>query len=163
MNLILVVSILPFASRVLLGKMQLSPLFKDLWIARASIVALVVGSFGIGIANQSVLLLFSLAIYSLGAGYTPAMRSLLALVAEDQHVGMLFTALSVLENFGNLIAGPLMATTFRIGLSWGEPWIGLPFIAAACLLACGAAIVFGVTFSRKEDKTKVVDDQDEAA
>ena len=107
-------------------------------------VALLVGSFGIGFSSTSPMLVVTLMIYSLGYGYDSTLRSLLVVLAGEQHTAMLFTAISVLQNIGMLIAGPLMAWTFRVGLNWGGVWIGLPFIATGCLFSCAACILFGV-------------------
>ncbi|KAM3506931.1 hypothetical protein MY11210_007362 [Beauveria gryllotalpidicola] len=34
---------------------------------------------------------------------------------------------------GAILAGPVMASAFRVGLQWGQPWYGLPFLAAGLL------------------------------
>lgn len=117
---------------------------KDLWIARASIAALVAGSFGIGLSFTSSMLMGSLLVYGLGSGYGAAMRALLSQVAGNKHVGALYTTMSVVENVGMLIAGPLLAAAFRVGLAWGPAWTGLPFLAAGILLAFAGVIVSAV-------------------
>ncbi|KJZ73966.1 hypothetical protein HIM_06634 [Hirsutella minnesotensis 3608] len=153
-NLILVVAILPLLSRALQNRLSLGSAVKDLWIARASVVALIAGSFGIGIASTSTLLVSSLMIYGLGSGYGPAMRGLLGDVAGKRNVGMLYTTMSVMENLGTLIAGPLVASTFQLGLDWGDGWIGLPFIAAAALLTCAGVLVAMVKSKKLDYATK---------
>lgn len=163
MNLALVAAILPIVSQVLLVKFSLPPQVKDAWLARAGILALVTGTFGIGLASNSGMLIASLVVYALGSGYGPSMKSLLASVAGERHIGILFTAISVLETIGMLVAGPLMAATFRIGLGWGEFWIGLPFISTGCLLTCAAIIVFGVRVGRPQPAkqyTSSLDDEE---
>lgn len=143
-NLVLLVVILPAISQVLLFRYRLSPIAKDALLARAGLMALLIGTFGIGFSSTSSMLITTLVIYSLGYGYDSSLRSLLIALAGEQHTAMLFTAMSVLQNIGMLIAGPLMAWAFRVGLRWGGVWIGLPFIATGCLLSCAACIVFGV-------------------
>lgn len=144
MKLALVAALLPLVSRLLLSRVGLNPLVKDLYLVRASISVLTIGALGIGLAPNSVALVASLMVFALGYGYSPAMRSLLTLLAGHRNTGTLFTAISVLETTGALVAGPLMATMFRTGLTWGESWTGLPFITASVMFTCTAIIVFSI-------------------
>ncbi|OJZ80075.1 hypothetical protein ASPFODRAFT_148312 [Aspergillus luchuensis CBS 106.47] len=141
--------ILPFASRVLLLYLRLNPSLKDLWLARAGISALVVGAFGIGLADRSFIVIISLMIYSLGFGYGPAMRGLLITIAEGQRASDLLMCVSLIESTGLLLSGPLLATSFRAGMAWGGVWIGLPFILVGCGLACATAILIVIKIDTK--------------
>ncbi|OJZ79635.1 hypothetical protein ASPFODRAFT_148805 [Aspergillus luchuensis CBS 106.47] len=136
--------LLPFASRVLLLDLRLNPSLKDLWLARAGISALVVGAFGIGLADRSIIVIISLMIYSLGFGYGPAMRGLLITIAEGQRASDLLMCISLIESTGLLLSGPLLAASFRVGMALRGVWIGLPFILVGCCLACATAIVIGI-------------------
>ncbi|KJZ71934.1 hypothetical protein HIM_08690 [Hirsutella minnesotensis 3608] len=147
-NLSLTAAILPALSQVLMRKIRLSALAKDLVLVRTGITALILGALGIGLARSSITLVIGVVIYALGSGYAPAMRGLLVQMAGEEHIGTLFTAMSVLESIGVLTAGPMMAAAFRLGLGWGDAWIGLPFILASCLLGCAAVVVFGVSTSK---------------
>lgn len=49
-----------------------------------------------------------------------------------------------MEGIGNLVAGPGMSWAFRIGLSLGKGWLGLPFGFAAILFAVISGIVFSI-------------------
>ncbi|EHK18451.1 uncharacterized protein TRIVIDRAFT_158459 [Trichoderma virens Gv29-8] len=162
-NLVLLAAILPALSQVLLFKYRLSPVAKDALLARAGMVALTIGAFGIGFSNTTAMLMTTLVIYSLGYGYESSLRSLLIALAGEQHTAMLFAAMSVLQNIGMLIAGPLMAWAFRVGLRWGGAWIGLPFISTGCLLTCATCIVFGVrltdsTATRRNSRSSLYPD-----
>ncbi|POR35886.1 Uncharacterized protein TPAR_03920 [Tolypocladium paradoxum] len=136
--------ILPVVSQLLAKASSLTPLMKDLWLARGSILLLVTGSFGLGLAPTSSTMIANLVLYSLGTGYGAAIRSLLTGAVHGEHTGLLYAMMSFLENTGSLIAGPLLALTFRVGLDSGGVWIGLPFIGAGFLFSLAAAIVFGV-------------------
>ncbi|KJZ76344.1 hypothetical protein HIM_04426 [Hirsutella minnesotensis 3608] len=149
-NLGLVAVVLPAASQVLLTRLHYSPSAKDMLMVRSGIVASVVGAFTIGLAPGSAMLVVGVVVFALGYGYGPAMRGLLVVVAGDDDVGTLFTAMSVLESAGVIVSGPLMAAAFNVGLSWGEFWTGLPFLAAGCLLSVAALIVFGVGVQEAE-------------
>lgn len=156
--------ILPVINQLLTKAPSLTPLMKDLWLARGSILLLVIGSFGLGLAPTSSTMIANLVLYSLGSGYGAAIRSLLTAAVHGEHTGMLYAMMSLLENAGSLIAGPLLALIFRLGLVWGGIWIGLPFIGAGLLFSLAAAIVFGVGAGDWGDaKLNDNSDQDEQA
>lgn len=49
-----------------------------------------------------------------------------------------------MEGIGSLVAGPSMAWAFRIGISLGQNWLGLPFALAAILFAVILPVVFTI-------------------
>jgi hypothetical protein len=49
-----------------------------------------------------------------------------------------------MRSAGQLIAGPLLAAFFTIGLRWGGAWLGLPFVFAGFLQILAGLIVFSV-------------------
>jgi hypothetical protein len=69
-------------------------------------------------------------------------RGLLASVVESTHLGVVFNAAGILESIGALVAGPLLAISFRVGLRLEGIWIGLPFMAAAGLFSIATVILF---------------------
>lgn len=142
----LVLVILPAIAQFLLDKIKLPSLDKDLWISRGSVVLLIAGAFVMGLADSPPLFVIGLVLFALGSGYSLSAKSLLATVAGGHHVAMLFTTVSFVEMSGILIASPVLATSFRIGLKWDGAWVGLPFLSAACLFALSAIIIIGVSF-----------------
>jgi hypothetical protein len=64
-------------------------------------------------------MIVGLGISALGSGYNFLIRSLLASVVETDHIGMLYTRISIFETVGVLVAGPLLAMSFRTGMVWG--------------------------------------------
>jgi hypothetical protein len=95
-------------------------------------------------------MLSGLVISTLGSGFSPTMRSLTTSLVESRHpnatsdIGRLYALISVAEGIGSLVAGPGMALAFRVGMSWGQVWLGLPFGFAALLFALVSIIVFSV-------------------
>jgi len=138
--LVPIVIIVPLASRAL-TKLSIPALVKDLWIARISAVCLVIGTFGVGLAPTAALMVIGLVVSAFGFGYGPAMRSLLTATVGSDQVAMLYGMMGLLQNTGLIIAGPLIAVEFRVGLEWGGFWVGLPFLAAGCLCSVAAVII----------------------
>lgn len=124
---------------------------KDMWMARACIVAMVVGYLGVSVAPNSAILLTSLSISSFAAGYEFILRSLLGQAAYGHNVATVYTAMSVLETSSLLVSGPVLAATFRLGLQWGGPWLGIPFVVAALLVGFGGLILLAMKEVKKTD------------
>ncbi|KAL5623553.1 hypothetical protein FOBRF1_002803 [Fusarium oxysporum] len=123
---------------------------RDLSIGKASIILLILGSFIIFLSETAVCMMIGLVISTLGSGFAPTMRSLTTSLVESRHpnatsdIGRLYALISVAEGIGSLVAGPGMALAFRVGMSWGQVWLGLPFGFAAVLFALVSTIVFSV-------------------
>lgn len=110
-----------------------TPQQRDLWLARASCVILIVGCLVVGLAPTAASMITGLVVYCLGNGYNLVLRSLLAVLVEPAHRGTLFNAAGILESTGAIIAGPLLAAAYRAGLRLGGLWTGLPFFVAVAL------------------------------
>ncbi|GAB0133073.1 hypothetical protein EsDP_00001489 [Epichloe bromicola] len=142
-KLALVLVILPLVSQALI-RAKVPPRRKDLLIARWCVVLAMAGAFGIAFASNAAVLLCFIVPFSLTEGFDASIKSLLAQVAGDGQVAVLFSVVSLLENLGIMVAGPGMAYAFRLGLRWGGAWFGLPFIVAGVIMAFAAAIVLSV-------------------
>lgn len=138
--------ILPFISQILL-RAQVSPLAKDLLLARYCIVVTVIGTFGIALAATPAVLLACLVPFAFLEGFNASVKSLLAQLAGSDRTAILFTAVGVLENIGVLLAGPAIAGSFTVGLRWGEQWYGLPFMVAGLMFGVAAIMIIGVRIS----------------
>ncbi|KAM3516752.1 hypothetical protein NHJ13051_009616 [Beauveria bassiana] len=143
-SLVLFVAVFPMVNQLLLNVAALPAIVKDMWLSRGSILCLVVGTFGLGLAPTSANMILALTVYSLGSGYGATIRSLLTATVSPNHTGMLYSLMSLLENTGALVAGPLLAVTFRIGMGWGGVWVGLPFIAAGFMFSIAMVVVFSI-------------------
>lgn len=67
---------------------------------------------------------FVVAITSVATSFTPA-----------EHVATIYTALSMSQSIGIIIAGPTFAKLYSAGMHIGLEWSGLPFGVAASLYA----------------------------
>ncbi|KAB5551178.1 putative MFS transporter [Coniochaeta sp. 2T2.1] len=131
--------LIPSASYVLVRRWSNSAPGTNLWLARASVMLLTVGALTIGLSTTSIVTMIGLGIFALGSGYNFLVRSLLASVVENDHIGMLYTVIGICETVGILVAGPLLAASFRTGMDWGgDIWLGLPYLAAGSLFAVAA-------------------------
>lgn len=129
---------LPLVGNALLVRGWSAPA-KDLWMARVSLVLLAAGAVTIALAGTRAVVTLGIVTLAAGSGYAYLMRSLMASLVAVEHTGLLYTVTSIFEAVGGLIAGPMLAQLFRIGLSWGGGWIGLPYFAAG--LTCMVSLL----------------------
>ncbi|CAK7215814.1 hypothetical protein SBRCBS47491_002611 [Sporothrix bragantina] len=140
---------------------------KDLLLARVSLVCLVAGNILMAASTTLGALVVGLVLSTLAVGFGSLTRSLItfyfleeskvssSLVSEetdrmtnadgaqdkgkedDDHTSRLYTLTGMVETFGSILAGPLLAWTFSSGLTLGGGWIGLPFyyVASLCIIA----------------------------
>lgn len=142
LKVVLLTVILPLTSRFLIEKLRCNPLRRDVFIARASIVALLAGSLGIAITKQaqSTKMVAAIYVYALGCGYNPAMYSLLGLLSGGHHIGLLYANIGAMQSIGTFIAGLVFGVTVEI----------VPFIFTVIFLA----VVLGAFFFLKFEETE---------
>lgn len=88
------------------------------------------------------LVALGIVIFALGSGFSPAARSLATTFVHQDEAGLLYSALAIMQTAGGLIAGPLLALSFRWGLSLGPEWSGISFTLVASLFVCGFIAIF---------------------
>ncbi|EFX02009.1 major facilitator superfamily transporter [Grosmannia clavigera kw1407] len=141
-NLVLFIVILPAASIFCLHRLGMSPLTKDLVLARISGVFAVLGSLMIAFAVTPWMLSIALIVFSLGGGFTSVLRSLLSAFVESHHQAMLNSIIGLFEFSGLMVTSPLLYGAMQHGLELGGLWIGLPFMYAAGITSLAAGIAF---------------------
>lgn len=118
-------------------KFSPTPQSKDLLISRLSVALFAIGSLIISAAPVVPLVGLGIVIFAFGSGFSPAARSLATTFVQQDEAGLLYTTLAITQTIGGLIAGPLLALSFRWGLSIGAEWTGIPFALVAGFFACG--------------------------
>ncbi|KAM3441646.1 hypothetical protein MY4824_001424 [Beauveria thailandica] len=135
-NLATLVVVLPALSWLMLRRDGVSALQKDLWLARGSGCVQVLGSFLTALAPTGPAFVAAIALYECNRGYMPSMVSVIVSVAERAGIAQqttVYACVSTMSATGAMLAGPVVASAFRVGLQWGQSWYGLPFLAAGLL------------------------------
>ncbi|OKL60951.1 hypothetical protein UA08_03240 [Talaromyces atroroseus] len=148
-NLVDVLIILPVISRLMLYRMKLNGPTKDLWLSRGMAFLLTIGMLLMFFAPVPAILIAGLVAVALGSPLHLTARSSLTSLILPNQVGVLYTSLAVVQSVGILMAGPLLANTFRWGMKLGNTWLGLPFLAASVMYLLAFLLISGVNLSRR--------------
>ncbi|KAF4164615.1 hypothetical protein CNMCM6936_008899 [Aspergillus lentulus] len=111
MNLSTLLLILPALSKVL--DRLLPPTRRDLRISAGSVLTIAVGHVVMALAASPTVFAVGLSISSLGMGFVPALRSVATALVDEAEIGLLGTTIALTQSIGAIIAGPMMAGTFK--------------------------------------------------
>lgn len=150
-TLVVMVILVPLASRHLLKTR--SAMGKDLVIARAGILSLAIGSVLVGLARTSEQFIAALVFYMTDSCYMPAIVSIIAAMAgvdsiQKDRTGSLYIVVVFMNNLGAIVAGPIVSSLLRVGMSLGGDWVGLPFFVEGSIQLITIAIVFSISERR---------------
>lgn len=119
---------------------------KDLQLARASMLLMLLGNLLTGLGLEAVPLLAAGQLAStLSVGSGSLSRSLLAGLADGpDQTARLYALAGMVETVGSLVAGPSLPWAFSLGVRAGGVWMGIPFWFVAVLCALALAALFCV-------------------
>ncbi|KAK3191038.1 hypothetical protein K4F52_002988 [Lecanicillium sp. MT-2017a] len=148
-KLVIVLALLPILSQFVL-KYNVKPIKKDMWIARISILLVSIGNFGLGLSNHVATFVPSLVMYNMYTAYLAALRSVVTEIAGESKLAVVFSTMGLLDSLGMLVAGPVMAQAYSLGLRLGGDWQGLPFYISGGLVAIVAVMMWSSQISNHE-------------
>ncbi|KAI1170276.1 major facilitator superfamily domain-containing protein [Nemania sp. FL0916] len=143
-SMVVLLLFLPWLSSYLSKRLAMSSVKKDVGIATGSLLFMIAGYTLIGLAPNVSVIVVGLVLTALGSGFNGSLRSLVTYLVErdqPQEMGRLYTFLAIIEAVGGLVSGPFVSSTYRLGLSFGPPWLGLTYLASAVLFLLPLFIV----------------------
>ncbi|KAF3397997.1 hypothetical protein F1880_006430 [Penicillium rolfsii] len=141
-------AVMPALSFVTAKYLNLHGKYRDHRLSQGSGLISIIGYFAIGLAPVPGLLISGLVILSLGSAFFITARSLATSLVSPDQVGTLYSALAISSSLGILISGPLFAYLFRIGLRFGDAWMGLPFLQAGLFYMIATIAVWCIRLPR---------------
>ena len=150
-NIFLFTSILPLAAWWLAEKRDITGNAKEFYFAKVGIILLFIGTFGMGISPNIVIMIFFLITQTLGAGYAYQIRSIITTMVQSHQVARLYVGITILETAGHLAAGPVSAGLFKWGLEMGGGWVGLPFMLTGATFLVAALGTWWVSWQRRAE------------
>ncbi|KAF5250783.1 hypothetical protein FANTH_4055 [Fusarium anthophilum] len=139
-QILLFAVVLPQVNVWLISRMKTSSA-ANLTLTRVSIIILAVGSLCMGLTTAVPAFVIAFFVYTLGNGFSSALRSLLTTMVHPDHLSLLFTAIAVFEGISTIGASPLLGLSFSVGLDIGGMAVSLPFFVASVLYTLAAALL----------------------
>ncbi|PLB39661.1 putative MFS multidrug transporter [Aspergillus candidus] len=127
--------LMPAISSLLSKTLHLPNNIIDLRLSQVTSAVSALGLVTIATASSRAVLILGIVLLSLGAAFSVTCRSFVTTLVRPDHVGTLYSSAAAASSVGMVIAGPLLAYAFRVGLHWGESWFGLPFLMGGCFYA----------------------------
>ncbi|KAJ6160359.1 hypothetical protein N7470_003755 [Penicillium chermesinum] len=134
--------------------------YRDYVTSQGSGVLLVVGFTLMALAPKPEVLILGIIVMSLGTALIMASRSLATEFIASNHVGTLFAVIAILCSIANLIASPLMAYLFKLGMHMGEAWMGLPLLLGTLLTSIATIAVWQARLDGSSPPKPVQEDED---
>ncbi|PQE05738.1 Major facilitator superfamily domain general substrate transporter protein [Rutstroemia sp. NJR-2017a BVV2] len=155
-NILLLLFFIPLLSTLLISKFHFTSQGKDLYLARTSSLFLIAGALLLATSPSLPLTLVGLVTYTLGTGFVSLVRSLITSLVDAEHVARLYAIIAVVETSSALLAGPMVAGLYEMGLEWKGAWLGLPFWGLAGVLTIGAGGTWCVRVGGGEERSDVM-------
>ncbi|KAJ5908771.1 hypothetical protein N7495_001453 [Penicillium taxi] len=115
---------------------------KDLYLARASIFCLTLGTLGIGLSPTISTLIPSMIVQASGSGFVFLTRSIITTLVERDETARLYTVVEIIQSIGNVVASLSITTVFQLGLRLGGFWIGLAWMMTSTLFCMVGVSIF---------------------
>ncbi|CAI7635910.1 unnamed protein product [Penicillium palitans] len=138
-NLVSLFILLPAITGLLDRKHGLDMAGRDKILTQANAFLMLLGCLFIFVAPDLILLSLGVVVFGLGSPFSVTARTLVTSLVEPTSLSTTYTLLSVMSSIGSLVAGPLLAGVYHLGMVLGDTWLGLPFLFAAALY--GLALV----------------------
>lgn len=124
-------TLVPAVNRFSINYWKCSQEQADKNIALTSGLCLVIGSTSLFLAPSPLFLILGKVCFAAGIAFTITARSLLTAMVDKQHLGVVFTSVTVALNVAIVVGGPIMAAAFQWGLRLGYFWVGMPCLFGA--------------------------------
>ncbi|POR39544.1 Uncharacterized protein TPAR_00264 [Tolypocladium paradoxum] len=154
-DMIVLLIALPALSLLLMSPsmpFRLSPLRKDLILARLSMLLMTCGTLLMAGGTVQVVIAGQL-IITLGDGFISLCRSVMTSFVDNQHASTLYTLISIVETVGSCAAGPALAWLFSTGMKLGNGWEGLPYVGISALCALMTLLLLFVRVAAEARRT----------
>lgn len=164
-SILTLLALLPFLSHYLLKTRSPKPMSapagysvreKDILLSRLSFSLLALGFTIQALSPTLPLFLTGIVIATLGAGSDSLIRSFLASLVSPDEVAHVFTIMSMVQTVGILASAPTIAGLYKVGLSWGGIWAGLPFLVTGGLFGVGTVFLARLRGSKEGEKAVVI-------
>ncbi|KIW46584.1 uncharacterized protein PV06_02249 [Exophiala oligosperma] len=146
---VMLLTILPLMSNYIDSRFSISVLQKNVVMTRASLFVLALAYAVTGLAPNPIIMVIGMFIETLSTGLPATMRALAAALVSNQDKGTVFSVMAVAETLSTMMAYPVTAMLFNIGLEHGGgAWLGLPYDFVSVAAAFAGIIMCLLRFER---------------
>ncbi|KAK5051959.1 hypothetical protein LTR84_002763 [Exophiala bonariae] len=147
---IMLFTLLPMISHQIDKRCSWSIIQKNVVLSRASLLTLVFAYAVIGLAPTAPIMIIGLLIETLATGFPATTRALASALVEGADKGSVFAVLAVVETLSAMVAFPISAAFFNLGLAkGGGAWLGLPYDSISVVAAIAFLAMCLVRFERR--------------
>ncbi|RAL10124.1 MFS transporter [Aspergillus homomorphus CBS 101889] len=125
--------LLPYLSKKVFHSLSLPR--RDLQVARLSLIALLLGSLGIGLSPSAYALIASVCVHAMGVGLPIVTRSLATALVNREETARLYSAIELLQFVGTVLGSLCFTNVFNLGLRIGGIGTGLVWVLGSLLYA----------------------------
>lgn len=136
-NLLIFILVLPAITRYLRVRRSFSASRIDTLTASTSSLLLAFGCILIGAASTLPLLITTTIVFAAGFGIRLGLLSLLSSLVDPAKIGRVYTLVTVVEGFGEMVSAPVLQGLWAWGLGKGGGWMGAPWWGGAVVYAAG--------------------------
>lgn len=122
--------VLPIISKFIARSLGDHPLRKDLYLARGSVIFVIIACLLAATASDPPALVVSLVFWGIGVGFVSQVRALATGVVEPHTLATLNTMVSSTETLMGSVGAPAFGWLLSRGIDLGGFWLGLPYLAA---------------------------------
>ncbi|KAJ5419500.1 uncharacterized protein N7487_003050 [Penicillium crustosum] len=133
--------LMPGLSGLAIRYLNLHGKYRDHVMSKWSGILSIIGFAAIFLAPTPAILVGGQIILSIGSSFLVTTRSLATALVLPDHVGTLYSVIAIAQSVGVLVAGPLFANLFRLGMHLGNAWMGLPFLQASLFFVVAVAAI----------------------
>lgn len=131
---------------------------RDLFLARSSYLASLVGTFILGLSGSLPGFVFGLAILAFGVSGEGFLKSVATLYVTSEQRSRLFTILGLSAIASDLWVSPTLAALFSLGMRLGGVWIGLPYFGVSSL----CVLMFSMSLFLKLPTSSIADEESDS-
>ena len=140
-------TLLPFISGQIDRRFSYSVIQKNAMLSRAALLFMAIAYAVIGMAPNVALMIVGLLIETLSTGFPSTLRAIATALIDEADRGRVFSVLAISETLSIMMAYPVTAALFNIGIEkGGGSWLGLPYDVLSVLAILGFTVMCLVRF-----------------
>ncbi|RPA79072.1 MFS general substrate transporter [Ascobolus immersus RN42] len=127
-NLVVFLVGLPYITHRLRTRFGYKPVSIDVFVARGSCFVLAVGSFIMAIAPHFSVFILGTIVFASGFGIRLSLLSILTGLVDPKVLASVYTVVTLVEGFGEMVAAPVLQESFAFGLRKGSTAVAAPWV-----------------------------------